>query len=269
MLSIGLMITDYHYNRLGALRSGIGVVIYPMEYLAGLPSRMYSQGTEIFSSRQELLQENSRLHAKQVLLERKLQRLTILEHENSRLRKLLASTKTLKKEQVLIAELISVDLDPFRHRVVLNKGTRDGVYEGQPLLGPKGIIGQVDKVSLVHSVAILISDPNHALLGVVARSGHRNLVVGTGNADKLELQHVVSTTDIAIGDLITTSGLDGRYPPDYPVAQITKISPISGEAFLSVEAKPLMDLNAIQEILLVLTDNQLSGSGAKNQTGAQ
>ena len=264
-----MMVTDYHYNRLGVLRSGIGVAIYPMEVLAGLPSMMLRRGTEVFSSQQVLLQENSRLRAKQVLLEQKLQKLAVLEHENDRLRKLLASTKSLRKEQVLIAELISVDLDPFRHRVVLNKGTQDGVYEGQPLLGPQGIIGQVDKTSLMHSVAILISDPNHALLGVVARSGHRSLVVGTGNADRLELQHVVNTTDIVVGDLITTSGLDGRYPSDYPVAEITNISAIPGESFLRVEAKPLMNLNAIQEILLVLTDNQLSSSVAKNQTEAQ
>ncbi|MCY4642742.1 MAG: rod shape-determining protein MreC [Gammaproteobacteria bacterium] len=266
MLSVGMMITDYHYNRLGILRSSISVVLSPIEYLAWLPSKMYISGTKVLATQKKLLTENARLHANQALIELQLQKLAILEHENTRLRKLLTSTKPLKKEQVLIAELISIDLDPYRQRIVLNKGTMDGVYEGQPLLGAKGIIGQVDKASPFRSIAILISDPNHALLGVIARNGHRSLVVGTGNAEILELQHIVSTTDIRIGDLITTSGLDGRYPPNYPVAKVTSIRDTTGEAFVKVEAKPLIDLNAIQEILLIRADDESLSRAAENIT---
>ncbi len=266
MLSVGMMITDYHYNRLGILRSSISVVLSPIEYLAWLPSKMYISGTKVLATQKKLLTENARLHANQALIELQLQKLAILEHENTRLRKLLTSTKPLKKEQVLIAELISIDLDPYRQRIVLNKGTMDGVYEGQPLLGAKGIIGQVDKASPFRSIAILISDPNHALLGVIARNGHRSLVVGTGNAEILELQHIVSTTDIRIGDLITTSGLDGRYPPNYPVAKVTSIRDTTGEAFVKVEAKPLIDLNAIQEILLIRADDEPLSRAAENIT---
>lgn len=264
MLSIGMMVTDYHYNRLGVLRSGISAVMYPVEYLAWLPSKMYSMGAEAFATRDQLQEENARLHSKQTLLEFELQKLAILEQENARLRKLLSSIKDLKEEQVLVAELISIDLDPYRQRIVFNKGTRDGVHEGQPLLGASGIIGQVDKAGPFHSVAILISDPSHALLGVIARSGHRSLVVGTGNADKLELQAIVSTTDIQIGDLVTTSGLDGRYPPNYPVAEITNIQPVEGDAFVKVTAKPLADLNAMQEILLIRADDELRSRTAED-----
>jgi len=96
-----------------------------------------------------------------------------------------------------------------------------------------------------------VSDPNHALLGVIARSGQRSLVVGTGNIQQLELLHLTNTADIEIGDLVITSGLDDRYPSDYPVAEITSIQQVSGDAFVKVEAKPLVDLNSIREVLLI------------------
>ena len=108
-----------------------------------------------------------------------------------------------------------------------------------------------DKVGPFNSVAILISDQNHALLGVIARSGQRNLIVGTGNIDKLELRHVTNTVDIQVGDLLITSGLDDRYPTEYPVAEITSIKQASGEAFMKIEAKPLVDLSTIREVLLM------------------
>jgi len=245
------MTVDHQFQHLSKVRQTISVVTYPIEYLAGLPSRVYNWGSESLSGRNLLLRNNAELRAEHIRLELQLQKLTTLEQENSRLREMLSSAKYFAEERILIGELLSVDLDPYQQRIVINKGTRDGVYEGQPLLGAKGIIGQIDKAGPFNSVALLVSDPNHALLGVVARSGQRSLVVGTGNIQQLELMHLTSTADIQIGDLVITSGLDDRYPSDYPVAEITSIQQVSGEAFVKVEAKPLVELNSIREVLLI------------------
>jgi len=261
-----MMTVDHHFNHLRTLRSTMSVAMYPIEYLAGLPSKVYNWSVESFSARNKLLSDNAVLRAEQIRLELQLQKLTTLEDENNRLRELVSSVKYFEKERLLIAELLSVDLDPFRQRFVLNKGTRNGVYEGQPLLGAQGIIGQIDKVGPFNSVAILISDPNHALLGVIARSGHRSLVVGTGNIDKLELQYVTNTADIQIGDLVITSGLDDRYPTDYPVAEITSIQQVAGEPFAKVEAKPLVNLNKIREILLIWPEGKGTSHTASTNT---
>ncbi len=261
-----MMTVDHHFNHLRTLRSTMSVAMYPIEYLAGLPSKVYNWSVESFSARNKLLSENAGLRAEQIRLELQLQKLATLEDENNRLRELVSSVKYFEKERLLIAELLSVDLDPFRQRFVLNKGTRNGVYEGQPLLGAQGIIGQIDKVGPFSSVAILISDPNHALLGVIARSGHRSLVVGTGNIDKLELQYVTNTADIQIGDLVITSGLDDRYPTDYPVAEITSIQQVAGEPFAKVEAKPLVNLNKIREILLIWPEGKDTSHTASTNT---
>ena len=259
-----MMTVDHHFNHLRKVRQTISVAMYPIEYLAGLPAKVYSWSSESFSSRNKLLRDNAGLRAEQIRLELRLQKLTSLEEENQRLREMLSSAQYFEKERVLIGELLSVDLDPYRQRIVVNKGTRDGIYDGQPLLGAKGIIGQIDKAGPFSSVAILMTDPNHALLGEVARSRQRSLVVGTGNIEKLELLHLTNTADIQIGDLVITSGLDGRYPSDYPIAEISSIQQISGEAFVKVEAKPLVDLNSIREVLLIWSGEQESELNTKN-----
>lgn len=246
-----MMTVDHHFHHLNTVRQSISVAMYPIEYLAGLPSKVFNWGSESLSGRNTLLRNNAQLRAEQIRLELQLQKLTTLEQENTRLRELLTSAKYFEEERILVGELLSVDLDPYQQRIVVNKGTRDGVYEGQPLLGARGIIGQIDKAGPFNSVALLVSDPNHALLGVVARSGQRSLVVGTGNIQQLELMHLTNTADIQIGDLVITSGLDDRYPSDYPVAEITSIQQVSGDAFVKVEAKPLVDLNSIREVLLI------------------
>jgi rod shape-determining protein MreC len=249
--SIVIMTVDHHFNHLSKVRNTISVVVYPIEYLAGIPAKVYSWGAESLSGRNKLLRNNAALRAEQIRLELRLQKLATLEQENTRLREMLTSAKYFEKERILIGELLSVDLDPYQQRIVINKGTRDGVYEGQPLLGARGIIGQIDKAGPFNSIALLVSDPNHALLGVIARSGQRSLVVGTGNIQQLELMHLTSTADIQIGDLVITSGLDDRYPSDYPVAEVTSIKQVAGDAFVKVEAKPLVDLNSIREVLLI------------------
>ena len=107
----------------------------------------------------------------------------------------------------------------------------------------------------MHSSALLISDPNHALLAESNRTNLRALLVGSGKTDRVELKNVSSSADIRVGDLSHTSGLDGRYPPNYPVAEVTTINNLPGEAFLYVEARPLADLDTIREVLLLWTNS--------------
>ncbi len=258
-----MMTIDHHSHYLRTVRSAINTATYPIEYLVTLPTRIYYWSSESLASRSRLLSDNNRLKEKQIRLELQLQKLAALEQENSRLRELLLSSKRLVKEHSLIAEILSVDLHPSRQQIILNKGTRDGTYEGQPILGSKGIIGQIDKASPFSSIAILISDPNHALLGTLARSGQRSLIFGTGNTDTLDLRHITNNADIKIGDLVVTSGLDNRYPANYPIAKITNIQETPDKTFMKVEAKPLANLNTIREVLLIWSNGENAGHTAK------
>ncbi len=247
------MTVDHRYQHLQVVRSSLATVTYPLQYLAHLPSAISELISENLASRNDLVSDNEKLREQALFNQAKLQRLALLEQENARLRQLLDSPVQTSNEQVLIAEILSVDLHPFKQLISINKGKRQGVYEGQPLVAAKGIIGQVVEVFPMHSSALLISDPNHALLAETNRTNLRALLVGSGKTDRVELKNVSSSADIRIGDLLQTSGLDGRYPPNYPIAEVTTINNRPGEAFLHVEARPLADLDTIREVLLLWT----------------
>lgn len=248
-----MMTIDHRYQHLQVVRSTLATATYPLQYLAHLPSALSEIVSENFASRNDLLVANETLREQALFNQAKLQRLALLEQENARLRQLLDSPIQTSSEQVLIAEILSVDLHPFKQLVSINKGAKQGVYEGQPLVAAKGIIGQVVDVFPMHANALLISDPNHALLAESNRTNLRALLVGSGKTDRVELKNVSSSADIKIGDLLHTSGLDGRYPPNYPIAEVTTINSRPGDAFLHVVARPLADLDTIREVLLLWT----------------
>ncbi|MDW3095420.1 MAG: rod shape-determining protein MreC [Gammaproteobacteria bacterium] len=253
IMSVVIMTVDHRYQHLQVVRSSLATLTYPLQYLAHLPSAISEILSENLNTRNDLISDNEKLREQALFNQAKLQRLALLEQENARLRQLLDSPVQISNEQVLIAEILSVDLHPFKQLISINKGKRQGVYEGQPLVAAKGIIGQVVEVFPMHSSALLISDPNHALLAETNRTNLRALLVGSGKTDRVELKNVSSSADIRIGDLLHTSGLDGRYPPNYPIAEVTTINNRPGEAFLHVEARPLADLDTIREVLLLWT----------------
>lgn len=248
------MTIDHRYQHLQVVRSTLATATYPLQYLAHLPTALSELISENLASRNELISDNETLREQALFNQAKLQRLALLEQENARLRQLLASPIQTSNEKVLIAEILAVDLHPFKQLITINKGTQQGVYPGQPLVAAKGIIGQVVDAYPMHSTVLLISDPNHALLAESNRTNLRALLVGSGKTDRVELKNVSSSADIKIGDLLHTSGLDGRYPPNYPIAEVTTINNRPGEAFLHVEARPLADLDTIREVLLLWTN---------------
>ena len=161
--------------------------------------------------------ELSRLKSERLLTNARLQKLNALEAENTRLRAMLDARRRVR-DQVRVAEIMSVDANPFDHSLVIDIGTQDGVFDGQALVGADGVVGQVIKAGLMTSQAMLISDTDHALPVEVNRNGLRTIVVGTGSIDSLELPFIVNNADIRVGDLLVTSGLGGAFPPGYPVA---------------------------------------------------
>lgn len=183
----------------------------------------------------------------------RLQRMIALEAENVRLRALLDSTAKVA-DRVLIAEIVSVDMNPFRHTILINKGGRDGVYVGQALIDAAGIVGQVTRQQPFAAEAMLVTDADHALPVEIARNQLRTIAMGTGDIDRLALPFLPRNADVQRGDLLVSSGLGRAFPAGYPVGTIVDIRSKTGQPFLEVDAEPSAALNRIREVLLIWRD---------------
>nr|WP_081616560.1 MULTISPECIES: rod shape-determining protein MreC [unclassified Thioalkalivibrio] len=253
LLGVALMALDHRLNELQTVRNALSTIAYPLQVAVDAPIRAGSRLLESFTSREDLITENRILRDENAELRARQLRFDALQMENDRLRALL-NTAERAEERVEIAKLLAVDLDPFRQQIVLSKGSRHDVYPGQPVIHPDGVIGQVLSTQMTSSTALLISDPGHALPVLSARTGLRGIVVGTGNPRRLEMRHVPPQEDIEEGDLLLTSGLGGRFPPDYPVARVISVERQPGQPFLDIQAEPLAALDRSREVLLLWTD---------------
>ena len=252
LISLAVMTVDHRWKHLDAVRNTLSYLLYPVEYVVDLPIRLYYWSDETLSARQTLLDENRELRELQLQSRVQLQKLDILEQENERLRKLMSATPKTTEDH-LIAEIVGVDVDPYRHFIVLNKGSLHGVYKGQPIIDAHGIMGQIVYVNGLTSTAMLISDVSHAIPVQIDRTGLRSVAFGTGQTDYLDLRHIPHNADIRVGDKLISSGLGARFPRHYPVAIITKIDRNTGETFISVRAEPLAQIDTSREVLLVWT----------------
>ena len=268
VLSVALMLVDARLDTLKPVRSQLGLVLTPVYWLADLPVRLWQGVTEQFSSHSELLAENEKLKAEALLLQRRLQKLATLTEQNVRLRELLNSA-ALVDDKVLVGELIGVDPNPFTQRILIDKGEKDGVFLGQPVLDARGLMGQVVEVMPYSSRVLLLTDTTHSIPIQVNRNGLRAIAGGTGNPERLELRHVADTADIKEGDLLVSSGLGQRFPSGYPVATVTEVIHDSGQPFAIVRAMPTAALNRSRYVLLVFTDARTPEQRASDAAKAQ
>jgi len=260
-ISVALMVADQRYRQIDRIRESLSSVVYPVQRAVDLPFRATDWVAGSFADRSRLRQDNLELTARLRLANLQLQRFAVLEEENRRLRDMRENTAGIA-EKVLVAAILNVDLDPFRHRVLLDKGATDGVFKGQAVLDGDGIFGQVAKVTSSTSEVILISDAEHAIPVQSNRSGVRTIAVGTGDQNKLSLPFVTVESDLQEGDLLLSTGMGGVFPPGYPVAKVSKVRR-AGSTFALVEARPTAQLDRAREVLLVwfkapVVDNALA-----------
>ncbi len=256
ILSLILMVLDHQNQHLVKIREALSVVVYPVQAVINAPFALGRWADENFSARSRLIDENQGLHQEVLMQGARLQRMIALEAENVRLRALLDSTAKVA-DRVLIAEIVSVDMNPFRHTILINKGGRDGVYVGQALIDAAGIVGQITRGQPFAAEAMLVTDADHALPVEIARNQLRTIAMGTGDINRLALPFLPRNADVQAGDLLVSSGLGRAFPAGYPVGTIVDIRSKAGQPFLEVDAEPSAALNRIREVLLIWRDADL------------
>ena len=268
VLSVALMVVDARFDVLKPARSQMSLVLMDAYWVTDLPERLWQGVSSQFGSRTELVAENEKLKTENLLLQGRMQKLAALTEQNVRLRELLNSS-ALVNEKVEVAELIGMDPNPFTHRIIINKGERDGVVLGQPVLDARGLMGQVVELMPYTSRVLLLTDTTHSIPVQVNRNGLRAIASGTGNPERLELRHVADTADIKEGDLLVSSGLGQRFPAGYPVATVKEVIHDSGQPFAIVRAVPTAALNRSRYLLLVFSDNRTPEERANDAAQAQ
>lgn len=249
-LAVVLMVADHRGGYLDTVRTSAGLLTGPLYRLAGAPAQLAHTLSDHFTTQRTLLAENDVLREQLLLANARMDRLAGVQVENQRLRELLGGTRGLQLN-VQLAGLIDIDLDPFRHRLVIDAGSRRGVAEGLAVIDGEGLVGQVLSVTPMNATVILVSDPSHAVPVQVVRTGLRAIAYGTGRTDRLEVPSIPLSADLRVGDVLETSGMGGRFPAGFKVGTIEQLHPDDTRLFAVAEARPAARLDRGGEVLLV------------------
>jgi len=249
-LSLVLMVGDHRSHWLGRVRAEASVVVAPLWWLAGLPSRLGQWLTTTAATQSMLIEENTRLRNELLIASARQARLLVEAEENARLRGLMAAAERGGLD-VQLAPILNVDLDPTRQRLVLNVGADAGVQPGQSVIDAGGLLGQVTAVTPGTATVLLVTDLDHAVPVMVARSGVRLIAYGIGRSDRLQLRNIALSSAIQVGDHLITSGLGGRFPPGFPVGTVAQLKPDDTQAFLIGELTPAAQLDRGRDVLLL------------------
>jgi rod shape-determining protein MreC len=250
LLALALIIIDKRYDHLGRIRRILSVVAYPVQIAVASPFEGWDWFRESVSTRDALRADKTKLEAELRLAQFRLQRYEALEAESLRLRALRDNTAGVT-DRFVIGNVMDVDLDAFRERVLVDRGAQDGVFVGQAVLDSGGVFGQVARVGQLTAEVILVSDATHAIPVQINRNGLRTIAVGTGDMGRLKLPYLPTSADVIAGDLLVTSGLGGGFPAGYPVGTVAEVKRDPAQSLADVDVKPAAALDRSRELMFV------------------
>ena len=268
ILSFVVMFLDQRHGWMERARWGLSVLAAPIQTAVSSPTSIWHWLQENFETRDALRAENERLKAQDRALALRAMRFDALERENSELRGLRDGLPPLV-DHWIAAELVSVEVDSLRQRVMISRGTTNGVFKGQTVLDENGVIGQTTHVGLLSSEVILITDQEHYIPVEIERTGLRTIAVGAGDSVSLALPYLPGNADIKPGDVLMTSGLGGVFPAGYPVAKVAEVHRDAVQPLAQVRATPFANIETDREVVLVWfrEDNPAAPTPATVPTG--
>lgn len=264
-LSVLLMVVDARLQWATPVRSALSAVLSPLQWLAMQPARAVQWGGQYVGDVHAARQEAAEARAE---LTRQARRAALVEHlaqENRELRTLLGMRERLPPE-ARSAEVLFETADLYSRKVVIDQGQLQGIEAGAPVIDGYGVLGQVTRVYPSVSEVTLLIDPQQVIPVINTRTGQRNLAYGAPlqGGGHLELKFVLANTDTEPGDILTTSGVDGVYPPGLPVAKVLQVDRHGPGGFARIECEPMARMNNTLHVLVVTpqarTDSELQGA---------
>lgn len=251
-LAVFLMVADTRFKLTAPLRSGLATVLYPVQWLAQQPQNVATTVAEHFTTLR--LAQSSERGAQHKLAEQALRAAQVeqLRLENARLRSLLGLHRALDTTGQA-AEVLYDAADLFSRKVILDKGASQGVELGSAVMDESGVLGQVTRIyPLVSEVSLLI-DRDQAIPVLNTRTGARSVAFGNQNYNggAMELRFTGTNADVVVGDLLTTSGVDGVYLAGLPVARVAKIERRADTAFAYIYCTPVAAVGAARHVLVM------------------
>ena len=250
-ISMAMMLADQRYNIVQPARWVLSLMIYPVQWLALRPQVAWHDMGDVFEGKQDVLDN---LQAAQVqLLAQSVRTVQLeqLELENRHLRELLELRQRMGTPAVA-AEVLYEAGDPFTRKMVLDKGAISGVVQGSPVMDEQGILGQITRVHPLVSEITLVTDREHSIPVLNTRTGARGVAFGeSGGAPLLELRYMATNADIEIGDVLTTSGVDGVYPPGIPVAKVVKVERRADTVFARILCESLARVQGARHVMVL------------------
>ncbi|HTH58957.1 MAG TPA: rod shape-determining protein MreC [Paraburkholderia sp.] len=267
LLSLGLLISDARFNTLEVVRGVLGAGLYPLQRAALVPRDLFMGAADLAVTGAQLRADNTRLRAKNLQLSQEANETVALSAENAHLRALLQLSQRITA-QATPAEIQYDTRDPFTQKVVIGRGSQQGIKNGSPVVDENGVIGQVTRVFPLQSEVTLVTDKDQAVPVEIVRTGLRSVIYGTPKGDLLELRFVPISADVQVGDELVTSGLDGVYPQGLPVAKVLRVDKLADTAFARVVCVPLAAVRGARQMLVLHYEAQLPPRPADEETPA-
>lgn len=268
LFALALIIVDKRYDHLGKIRRVLSIVAYPVQIAVASPFQGWDWFRESVTTRDVLRADKTKLESELRLAQFRLQRYEALEAESQRLRALRDNTAGVT-DRFIIGNMMDIDLDAFRERVLVDRGAQDGVFVGQAVLDAGGVFGQVARVGQLTAEVILVSDATHAIPVQINRNGLRTIAVGTGDMGRLKLPYLPTSADVIAGDLLVTSGLGGGFPAGYPVGTVAEVKRDPAQSLADVDVKPAAALDRSRELMFVWLKPQSAARAESAPPGSQ
>lgn len=246
--SLALLIGDSQFNLMERVRDAVSVVLYPLQRAANVPLYLAGQASDYLTTQRSLMQENENLRERDLIQSAKLMRMSTLERELAQLQALL-NLESHADRQGTVAEVLYTGRDPFSHRIIIDKGSNQGLRNGQAVIDENGLIGQITRVQPISAEVTLVINRRFIVPVMIQRTGQRALLYGYGGGT--ELRYLPITADITADDVLVTSGVDGIYQPGLPVARVAQIDKLSGAAFARVRAKVLAGVQSSRYVVVL------------------
>jgi len=266
-LAVLLMVLDARFRAAESLRQGVAFIVYPLQRIALVPLELLRATGGYFTTQVTLTRENEALKTKQLRAANDLLTLEAVRAENAQLRRLLDAQQRVPRQSKL-AEILYAARDPFSRKVIIDKGSQQGIQAGQAVIDNVGIIGQVTRVYPLLAEVTLVTDKDQRTPVQVVRNGLRAIVFGGGGQGTLELSYMTANADIQADDILVTSGIDATYPPGLPVARVSRIERDAAYSFAKITCVPTAGTDLNRQVMVLSQDRALPLPSAEAESAA-